>query len=916
MSKSKQHDPQLSGNIVHAAESAQTFAFSRPPWALSTEQLVQEATVDATRGLSIAEVIIRRHRYGTNQLRAVSKRQLLAILVDQFKSLVILLLLFASALALAFSDVAEGIAILAVVIINATIGFSIEWRATRSMEALRRMARVETVVLRDGRLQKISAEDLVPGDIVKREAGDIVSADIRLLKAAKLQANESALTGEAAPVAKELSAIAEEAPLTDRSNMLYCGTVVTRGTGAGIVVATGRATELGRIAELVATAEPEETPLEKRLESLAARLVKVVLVIALLIAISGIVSGRDLFLSIEIAIALGVAAIPEGLPIVATIALARGMWRMAKRNAVIARLSAVETLGTTSVIVTDKTGTLTENRMTVTELCVANEFLALEDFYTDPSGECSPQETAVKALLRVGVLCNNAALREEASTDTQAVGDPTEVALLLAAARCGVRQAECQRAAPELREIPFEPETKLMATLHADKDRVFYAVKGAPEAILEHCSKQSSSTGDTELRDADRDALLQQAQALGERGLRTLALASKIESDELQEPYRDLTLLGFVGLEDPARPGVAEAIERCRHAGIRVVMVTGDHAATAREIARDTGILDASVTPDLCINGTDLTQLLRDNKVESLSTAQVFSRATPEQKLRLIGHFQNMGDIVAMTGDGVNDAPALRKADIGIAMGIRGTAVAKEAAAMVLQDDEFGTIVDAVAQGRAIYENIRKFVVYLLSCNISEILIVTLATLAGAPLPLLPLQILFLNLVTDVFPALALGVGKGSSILMQQAPRPAHEPLVTRQHWGEILAYGLLISMVVLVAMATAIQLLGFDTQLAVTVSFGTLALAQLWHVFNMRSVPSRFFMNEVSSNPWIWLALALCLVLTVAAVKVESFSSVLSLQDPGPAGWLLIVVMSLVPLLAGGPLRVLMRRMLKNTDA
>lgn len=914
MGNPMKHGPPPSGTAIRDPDPTQNLTLSSPPWALAAEQLLKEAAVDATCGLSSAEVRIRRSRHGANQLRAVSKRQILAILVDQFRSLVVLLLLFASALAIAFSDITEGLAILAVVIINATIGFSIEWRATRSMEALRRMARVETVVLREGRLQRIPAEELVPGDIVNREAGDIVSADIRLLKAAKLQANEAALTGEAAPVAKQFDAIANDVPMTDRSNMLYSGTVVTRGSGTGIVVATGRVTELGRIAELVATAAPEETPLEKRLEALAARLVKVVLVIALLIALSGIASGRDLFLSIEIAIALGVAAIPEGLPIVATIALARGMWRMAQRNAVVARLSAVETLGTTSVIVTDKTGTLTENRMTLTELCVANELIALDDFCADSSGQHTPLNTVINALLRVGVLCSNAALRADKDDDTEAVGDPTEVALLMAAARCGVQQAECQGEMPELHEIPFEPETKLMATLHAFEGRVFYAVKGAPEAVIAHCSKQSAAMGDADLSDADRDALLQQAQTLGERGLRTLALASKTESDENEDPFRDLTLLGFVGLEDPARPGVAEAIERCRDAGIRVVMVTGDHAATAREIAQDTGIIDATSTPDAFINGTDLGSLLQEDAAESLSTARVISRATPEQKLQLISHYQHMGDIVAMTGDGVNDAPALRKADIGIAMGIRGTAVAKEAAAMVLQDDEFGTIVDAVAQGRAIYENIRKFVVYLLSCNISEILIVTLATLAGAPLPLLPLQILFLNLVTDVFPALALGVGKGSSILMKQAPRPAREPLVTRQHWIEIVAYGLLISLVVLAAMAIAMWLLDFDTQLAVTVSFGTLALAQLWHVFNMRSVPSRFFVNEVSRNPWIWLALALCLALTIAAVNVASLASVLNLQNPGAAGWCLIVAMSFLPLLVGGPLRILLRRFQKST--
>ncbi|MGB5346519.1 MAG: cation-transporting P-type ATPase [Woeseia sp.] len=909
-SKRRSKSGQLAGDDAGAVP---VMTLHATPWALSPQQILQHAGVDADRGLSNTQVQALRHRYGINQLRAISKRRLLAIFIDQFKSLVMLLLLAAAALAFAFADVVEGAAILVVVMINATIGFFIEWRATRSMEALRRMARVETVVLRDGRLERIPAEDLVPGDIVHREAGDIVSADMRVLNATKLQVNESALTGESAPISKSADANDVDSLLTDRNNMLYSGTIVTRGTSVGVVVATGQSTELGRIANLVATAAPEETPLEKRLEALGVRLVKVVLVIVLLIAVTGVLGGRDLFLSIEVAIALGVAAIPEGLPVVATIALARGMWLMAQRNAVIARLSAVETLGTTSVIVTDKTGTLTENRMTVTELFVAGKVL---DFAATCSGnteEDQQSSSKVRALLQVAVLCNNAELHAAESDDKKAIGDPTEVALLLAAERFGLQSAECRRRLPELLEVPFEPETKLMATLHAQDDCVLYAIKGAPEAVLEHCSQYLDKNDDTPLNDVARIDLLDQAGALGKRGLRTLALASKTCADGHEAPYRDLTLLGFVGLEDPARPGVAEAISRCREAGIRVVMGTGDHAATALEIARDTGIVDSGSATGTCVGGAGLAALLEEEAVETLKQVRVFSRLTPEQKLRLIQRYQSAGEIVAMTGDGVNDAPALRQADIGIAMGIRGTAVAKEAAAMVLGDDEFATIVDAVAQGRVIYDNIRKFVVYLLSCNVSEIMIVAVATLAGAPLPLLPLQILFLNLVTDVFPALALGVGKGSGQLMKQMPRPAHEPLITRNHWIEIFAHGAMISFATLGAMAIAILVLDLDLPAAVTVSFCTLAFAQLWHVFNMRSVPRQLLFNEISRNPWVWAALLLCLALTIAAVHVPSIAGVLSLQAPGGSGWLLICTMSVLPALAGGPLTYLIRRSSKN---
>lgn len=889
--------------------SAPVLALHATPWALSPQELLQHAGVTAERGLSATEILALRRRSGINQLRTIGKRRLPAIVADQFKSLVVLLLLAAAALAFSFTDVAEGAAILAVVAINATIGFSIEWRATRSMEALRHMARVETVVLRDGRLERIPAEDLVPGDIVHREAGDIVSADMRVINSAKLQVNESALTGEAVPISKNADAIGVDSLLIDRSNMLYSGTIVTRGTGVCVVVATGQSTELGRIADLVATAAPEETPLERRLEALGVRLAKIVLVTALLIAVIGILGGRDLFLSIEVAIALGVAAIPEGLPVVATIALAHGMWLMAQRNAVIARLSAVETLGTTSVIVTDKTGTLTENRMTVTEVFLAGEVLNFASICSGTTERERESSARVRELLQIAVLCNNAELRTAASDDKHAIGDPTEVALLLAADRCGVQSAECRRRLPELLEVPFEPETKLMATLHAQADRVLYAVKGAPESVLEHCSQYVDRNGEAPLNDVARVDLLEQAGALGKRGLRTLALASKTCADGQDVPYRNLTFIGFVGLEDPARAGVAEAISRCRAADIRVVMGTGDHAATALEIARDTGIVDAGSATGTCVDGAGVAALLEEGSVDALKQVRVFSRVTPEQKLRLIEHYQKAGEIVAMIGDGVNDAPALRQADIGIAMGIRGTAVAKEAAAMVLLDDEFSTIVDAVAQGRVIYDNIRKFVVYLLSCNASEIMIVSLATLAGAPLPLLPLQILFLNLVTDVFPALALGVGKGSGRLMKQSPRPVHEPLITRKHWIEIFAHGVVISLASLGAMAIALIVLDLDLPTAVTVSFCTLALAQLWHVFNMRTVPQQLLCNEISRNPWIWAALLLCLTSTIAAVYVPAIAGVLSLQAPGGNGWLLIFAMSLLPALAGGPLAHMIRR-------
>jgi Ca2+-transporting ATPase len=874
-------------------------------WTSSTTEALAELSVDPAQGLESEVVGDRRRRYGRNQLRAAKPRHVLSIVADQFRSIVILLLAGAGALAILFSEYVEGLAIFVVIAINGAIGFLTEWRATRSMEALKDLGRVDTAVMRDGVVQRIPADELVPGDIVILEGGDIVTADIRLIEASKLQADESTLTGESLPVTKHTEPLVLETTVMDRSNMVFKGTAITRGSGKGVVVGSGLNTELGRISELVMEAESQQTPLEKRLDALGQRLAGAVLVIALLIAIAGILAGRDTFLAIEVAIALAVAAIPEGLPIVATIALGRGMWRMAKRNALIAKLSAVETLGATSVILTDKTGTLTENRMTVTALRLAGADITVEaagqttlaHFHENHHKLGAGTYSLLDDLLIAAALCNNGSLQLSSDGTIHAVGDPTELALLVAASRRGIRREDLLERMPEIAEVSFDPHTKLMATLHKKNADVLIAVKGAPESVIPCCSGVRTIDGGLPLTDQEKREWLDHARALGDRGLRTLAIASKAASNDDEDPYANLVLIGVVGLEDPAREGVKDAIDRCRRAGISVIMVTGDHLATASNIAAEVGIVQDTADPQQFVNGDDLDILLAQASPDELLDARVFSRATPEQKLNLIDFYQQQGYIVAMTGDGVNDAPALKKSDIGIAMGIRGTAVAKEAAHMVLQDDEFGTIVGAVAQGRAIYENIRKFVIYLLSCNISEVLIVTLATIAGAPLPLLPLQILFLNLVTDVFPALALGVGEGSPSLMEHRPRPAEEPLLTRSHWLRIGLHGTIISATVLIAMAIAIFYLHFDAERAVTISFCTLAFAQLWHVFNMRDNIRQAITNEITRNIWIWLAIAICSVLILTAIYTPILSDLLRLTDPGIEGWFLILSMSLIPL-------------------
>jgi Ca2+-transporting ATPase len=867
-------------------------------WSRSAETVLADLNVDPASGLSSQVAAERLRVCGPNQLSTKAPRRVLAILLDQFRSIVVLLLLAAGVLAFFFGEHLEGFAIFAVVALNSGIGFVTEWRAVRSMESLGRLGRVETVVVRDGEPTRIPAEDLVPGDIVLREGGDVVTADMRIVEAAGLQSDESTLTGESMPVDKSIDTLPASAVLMDRRNMLFKGTAITRGSGRAVVVGTGVNTELGRISTLVKEAEPEESPLEKRLDALAQRLVWIVLALAAALAIVGVMTGQNVLLAIEVAIALAVAAIPEGLPIVATIALARGMWRMARRNALIARLSAVETLGATSVILTDKTGTLTENRMAVTVIELADgrfELPVVDGEFPD----------RVDEILRIASLCSNAALRTDRSGDLRSVGDPMEVALLMAAHHRGIDRDRLLDVCPELEEVAFDPDTKLMATIHDDDGGSLVAVKGAPESVIARAEFQRGADGRIPMTDEDRAFWADKVQALAGQGLRTLAVAIAAEVGQ-GDAYSGMELLGIVALEDPARPGVAETIRRCGDAGIRVVMLTGDHLATARKIAEEVGIVGADAGREACISGEELDLEAIRQQDDRIAAARVFSRVTPEQKLALIEFYQRRDQVVAMTGDGVNDAPALKKADIGVAMGVRGTAVAKEAAAMILQDDEFGTIVDAVSQGRAIYENIRKFVVYLLSCNMSEVLVVSLATIAGAPLPLLPLQILFLNLVTDVFPALALGVGEGSPQLMRRLPRPAGEAMLTRAYWIRIVAYGSIISATVLASMAIAIYGLGFDIDRAVTVSFCTLALAQVWHVFNMRSGDSGMIVNEITRNVWIWAAVLLCVLLVVAAVYLPLLADVLSLANPGAKGWQVIVVMSFVPVALAPAIRVL----------
>ncbi|MFZ0257756.1 MAG: cation-transporting P-type ATPase [Gammaproteobacteria bacterium] len=876
-------------------------------YARSTDEVLTELGVQPATGLDTREVEQRHQKYGRNQLRETKQKGAWTIFVDQFKSPVVILLLIAALTAAAFGQIIEGIAIAAALVINAAIGFFTEYQALRSMEALRKMGQSTAVVRRNGEKQEVDATDLVPGDIVILTEGEMVAADIRLIEIENLQCNESALTGESVPVAKSPEPIQEEEPpLAERSNMAFSGTAVTRGAAEGIVVATGMDTEIGRISKLVEEAEESVTPLERRLEKLGQRLIYLVIIIGVVIAASGIAAGKDLFLMVQTAIVLAIAAVPEGLPIVSTVALGQGMWRMARRNALVKQLSAVETLGATTVVCSDKTGTLTENRMVLRRIALSGA--EIEVIRGDSDAEFREQDQAVnpedhRALsnaLRVGVLCTNAKL--EADNDERGSGDPTEVALLEGGAWADLHREQLLEELPEEREEAFDAKTNMMATYHRSDGGYLVTVKGAPEAVIRVCSRVQSKDGKESrgLDDAGREHWLERNQAMALDGLRVLAVAERHVDDVSSKPYEDLTLLGLVGLYDPPRETVKDAIAACRSAGMRVVMVTGDQPATAGNIAHAIGIVDEE--KPRVLRGHDLGDVDQADEArrEDIWKTSVFARVSPEQKLNLVKVYQDEGEVVAMTGDGVNDAPALKKADIGIAMGRRGTEVARETSDIVLKDDAFETIVMAVEQGRAIFDNIRRFIVFLLSGNLGQIIAVSAAALVNAPLPLLPLQILFLNLLLDIFPALAIGVSKSDPEVMRHPPRDPQEPLLTREYWWSIGGFGALIAASMLGAFAYALMVMNVDKETAVTISFLTYGLARLWHAFNMRSSSTGIFRNSIVQNPFVWGAVVICAGLLLAAVYVPFLASLLKTQLLQPEEWMVVVVGSLIPLLVG----------------
>ncbi|MEQ1604170.1 MAG: cation-transporting P-type ATPase [Pyrinomonadaceae bacterium] len=829
-------------------------------------------SVDVQEGLTGEDASLRLKRDGPNVLSRDKGDAWWTLLLRQFSSIVVWLLLAAALVSLVTDGIAEALAILVVLLVNAVIGFAIEWRAGRALEALRQTTPINARVRRNGSESIVDAAELVIGDIFSLAAGDRVPADARLVEAINLQTDESALTGESVPVTKTAAPVSIASVLTERSSMTYLGTMVVVGRAVAIVTATGPSTELGRVGKLLAKTRSETTPLERRLASMGRMLVYGVLAIAAVVMLAGFVRGDDPALMLKVSISLAVAAVPEALPAMTTLILALGVLRMARQQAIVRKLSAVEALGSTTVICTDKTGTLTENRMTVREY-------RLSDGQSFELGDRGPVSLNLDRLLRTSVLCNDAAF--DSGTDKkETIGDPTETALLVAADLLERNAASERLRYEKVRECPFDAVSKRMTAVLRDKntDKYIAVLKGAPSVVLGMCS--DAITGDGTLAPLDDEArarFLAVNEDMASSGLRVLAFADRSLETAPEEIEQGYTFLGFSGMTDPPRQGVESALRSAREAGIRVVMLTGDQLKTAGAIARE---LNLSREGDIySIHASEMTAMDDASLAREAARAHVFARVSPEDKLRIVEALQKAGEIVAVTGDGINDAPALKRADIGIAMGLRGTEVAKEAADVVLTDDNFATIVKAIEGGRTVYANIIKFVHLMFSHNLGEVLVIFAALVAGLPLPLLPLQILWLNLITDIFPALALAVEPASRETMRQHPRAPGEALFSPRFLFLIFWQGLMLAAITLAAYGWALNTYGEGAH-ARTVALLALVGVQFGHSFNCRS-RTRSAFNGFFTNPYIFGAAVIIIILQTAAFVITPLSQLLGLVRP-----------------------------------
>jgi len=891
--------------------------------ALPVERAIEIAGSDAERGLSFAEARRRLEQYGYNELVTARRRSVLQEFIGQFTDFIVLVLIGAALVSgPLLGEWTDAIAILVIVVLNGILGFIQEYRAEQALEALKRLTAPTAEVLREGALHEIPAREVVPGDILIIETGDMLPADARLISTRNLSVDQAVLTGESEPVSKNAEAVLPpDTPVAERSNMVYSSTIAVRGRGRALVTATGFQTEFGRIARLVQEIGPEQTPLQVQLERVGRYLVYAALVIVAVIFVLGVARGQEIVEMFLVAVSLAVAAIPEGLPAVVTIALALGVRRMAARNALIRRLRSVETLGAASVVCSDKTGTLTENQMTVRRVITPERSIEVTGEGYVPQGTFSTDSTRVpheamdlQAVLRVGVLSSTAELAREPGDGRWTIrGDPTEGALVVAAAKAGYR---CEQEPEEytfVEELPFDSERKRMSIVYTYRGdgrgpralaaevppgtRVAF-VKGAAEAILPLCTHVQREGRVVPLGPAERREYMDINNYLGQQALRVLAMAYRTVPAEVplvpEAVERDLVFVGMAAMIDPPRAGAREAVRTAQEAGITVVMITGDQHNTALAIARELGIFEDG---QVSLTGAQMEEISDERLAEIVDRVRVYARVSPEHKLRIVRAWKARDQVVAVTGDGVNDAPALKEADIGVAMGITGTDVSKEASDMVLADDNFSTIVAAVEEGRTIFDNIRRFIQFMLSCNTGEVLTLFIAGLLGLPLPLLPIQILWINLATDSLPALALGVEKAEPGTMQRPPRSPREGIITRPMAVAIGYQGLLIGLAALAAFAIEIYGLGRGVERARVLAFSTSILAQSLHAFNLRSRYSLFTIGFFT-NRWMVYAFLAVAIANLAIIYVPFFQPIFATLPLSLADWAIIIGLGLLPLL------------------
>jgi Ca2+-transporting ATPase len=880
------------------------------PWHALALAEVCRRVATTTAGLDEPEATTRLARLGPNELRPPAPVTAWRILLDQFRSVVVLLLIAAAGVALASGDHLDAAAIGAVLLLNAGLGFFTELPTRRALEVLRTLQVPRATVIREGHTHDIEARDLVPGDVIALEAGQLVPADARLFSSAELRTMEAPLTGESLPVDKDAAAdLPADTPLPDRRTVVYLATTVIAGSGRAVVVATGTATEVGRIGTLAGEVAEQRTPLEQRLDALGRRLAVAALSVAVVVAMLGLLQGAPLASVLAAGIALAVAAVPEGLPTVVTVTMAAGVRRMARRRALVRRLPVVESLGSATVVCTDKTGTLTTGEMTATTLWLGGREIAISGVGWAPLGDFregdQPVDPARDALLakslQVAALANRASLLERDGT-WRARGDPTEVALIVAARKGGLDRTDLLAERAELGELPFSSDRMFMATFHEDPGGGIAAyVKGAPDRLLERCDRIWTADGPRPLDDVTRARVRRENEILASRGLRVLALAHGVVEGTTEHETRGLGLVGLIGLADPPAPGVPETIRILREAGIRTVMLTGDQRRTAEAVARELGLLAGT---GRVLDAREIEALDDSVLADHVLQAGVCSRVSPEDKLRIVRALQRDGEIVAMLGDGVNDAPALRHADIGVAMGRRGSDVAREAAALVLQDDRFQTVAAAVEEGRVIFDNICKFVFYLFSCNLAEVLVFLGAALAGLPLPLLPLQILWLNLITDVTTALPLAVEPAEPDLMRRPPRDPHSAILSAPLVRAALGYAVLIAAATLLAFGWTHAHSPGDPSRAVTVAFLTLGLAQILHLGNARSHGPVLAVARIFANRHALGAVALAIGLQWLVTAWTPLATVLGVRAVSPGDWGVIGLLALTPAALGQALK------------